>query len=600
MEDDCSGGARPGATYCERERARGSARFAALAEAGLAPKDLDGAFEHGLPLPRGRVPAGRARACRPSARAPARPRALLARAPSRSCPTPIPAGSHLHASRSAPASCARRLRVADSRAAGRAGGRSSPAGHRRASADPRSGGARRPSDGGLTRVEALVGRVLPGDGGAVRRRLAAVLLPAGRRLPGDARPRGRRGARRRAVALNYEDLLQIAARLLRERADVRAALQAKYRWLFVDEFQDTDPIQAEVICLLARRAGPAAPARLDARRRSGPAPSSSSATRSSRSTASAAPTSRPTTACGRASRRRAARIVAADDLVPIACPVLCEWANTVFPRFFPRRATPQQPAFDRLDPVREPGDLAAHGRAPARRPRRRSERAEVAGARRRRDRPVHPRRGRRRAAALGRLPRPDHAQGGARPVRERPRRARDPGRGERRRRLRGVRRRSGCSPRLLGALSDPGRRPGARRRAPRPALRAERRASSSATSGAGWPLRRDRRRCPRTRAGPVADALRRSARCTAGRAACPAPAAVERILEATGWLAAGAAAGEPGRRRGRAPAPRRRPRAADRGGRRHPRRRREALEEDLESARSSPCRSSPAAATSSA
>ena len=39
-----------------------------------------------------------------------------------------------------------------------------------------------------------------------------------------------------------------------------------------------------------------------------------------------------------------------------ARPALCDWANTVFPRFFPKRATPQQPAFDRLDPVREPGD----------------------------------------------------------------------------------------------------------------------------------------------------------------------------------------------------------------------------------------------------
>ncbi|HEX2481887.1 MAG TPA: UvrD-helicase domain-containing protein, partial [Methylomirabilota bacterium] len=37
-------------------------------------------------------------------------------------------------------------------------------------------------------------------------------------------------------------------------------------------------------------------------------------------------------------------------------PALCDWANTVFPRFFPRRATPQQPAFDRLDAYREPGD----------------------------------------------------------------------------------------------------------------------------------------------------------------------------------------------------------------------------------------------------
>jgi ATP-dependent helicase/nuclease subunit A len=57
--------------------------------------------------------------------------------------------------------------------------------------------------------------------------------------------------RRRGNTLNYGDLLQLAARVLRGNADVRRALQGKYRWLFVDEFQDTDPVQAEIIFLLA-------------------------------------------------------------------------------------------------------------------------------------------------------------------------------------------------------------------------------------------------------------------------------------------------------------------------------------------------------------
>ena len=64
--------------------------------------------------------------------------------------------------------------------------------------------------------------------------LAIPLLLGGRAFAAEGR--------RRAVALNYGDLLLTAARLLRERLDVRAALQRKYRWLFVDEFQDTDPI----------------------------------------------------------------------------------------------------------------------------------------------------------------------------------------------------------------------------------------------------------------------------------------------------------------------------------------------------------------------
>ena len=57
--------------------------------------------------------------------------------------------------------------------------------------------------------------------------------------------------RRRLNSLNYGDLLNLTARVLRENAQVRRALQQKYRHLFVDEFQDTDPVQAEIVFLLA-------------------------------------------------------------------------------------------------------------------------------------------------------------------------------------------------------------------------------------------------------------------------------------------------------------------------------------------------------------
>src|SRR6185295_3765432 len=57
--------------------------------------------------------------------------------------------------------------------------------------------------------------------------------------------------RRRLNALNYGDLLNLTAKVLRENAQVRRALQQKYRHLFVDEFQDTDPVQAEIVFLLA-------------------------------------------------------------------------------------------------------------------------------------------------------------------------------------------------------------------------------------------------------------------------------------------------------------------------------------------------------------
>jgi ATP-dependent helicase/nuclease subunit A len=59
------------------------------------------------------------------------------------------------------------------------------------------------------------------------------------------------GERRRQNVVNYVDLLVVAARLLRENAIVRRALQQKYRWFFIDEFQDTDPLQAEIFLRLA-------------------------------------------------------------------------------------------------------------------------------------------------------------------------------------------------------------------------------------------------------------------------------------------------------------------------------------------------------------
>jgi ATP-dependent helicase/nuclease subunit A len=57
--------------------------------------------------------------------------------------------------------------------------------------------------------------------------------------------------RRRINALNYGDLLILTARVLRENEAVRRALQCKYQFLLVDEFQDTDPIQAEMLFWLA-------------------------------------------------------------------------------------------------------------------------------------------------------------------------------------------------------------------------------------------------------------------------------------------------------------------------------------------------------------
>ncbi len=60
--------------------------------------------------------------------------------------------------------------------------------------------------------------------------------------------------RRTAGRLRFHDLLVLARELLRSPgtgAEVRASLRHRYRRLLIDEFQDTDPIQVEIACLLA-------------------------------------------------------------------------------------------------------------------------------------------------------------------------------------------------------------------------------------------------------------------------------------------------------------------------------------------------------------
>jgi len=54
-----------------------------------------------------------------------------------------------------------------------------------------------------------------------------------------------------AGSLDFTDLLARARDLLRTNADVRGHLQQKFARIFVDEFQDTDPIQADILRLLA-------------------------------------------------------------------------------------------------------------------------------------------------------------------------------------------------------------------------------------------------------------------------------------------------------------------------------------------------------------
>ena len=57
--------------------------------------------------------------------------------------------------------------------------------------------------------------------------------------------------KRRAGKLDFVDLLIGVRDLLRDQRTVRAHLQQRFTHLFVDEFQDTDPLQAEILLLLA-------------------------------------------------------------------------------------------------------------------------------------------------------------------------------------------------------------------------------------------------------------------------------------------------------------------------------------------------------------
>jgi ATP-dependent helicase/nuclease subunit A len=57
--------------------------------------------------------------------------------------------------------------------------------------------------------------------------------------------------RLRVGKLDFQDLLTLTAALLRSQPSVRRDLGERYRYLLVDEFQDTDPLQAEIMLLLA-------------------------------------------------------------------------------------------------------------------------------------------------------------------------------------------------------------------------------------------------------------------------------------------------------------------------------------------------------------
>src|SRR4029077_7028481 len=57
--------------------------------------------------------------------------------------------------------------------------------------------------------------------------------------------------KQRAGLLDFMDLLRSARDLVRDNPGVRAELQRRFTHIFIDEFQDTDPLQVEILLLLS-------------------------------------------------------------------------------------------------------------------------------------------------------------------------------------------------------------------------------------------------------------------------------------------------------------------------------------------------------------
>jgi len=113
------------------------------------------------------------------------------------------------------------------------------------------GSARRPYAPDLPRAEVIAERE------AVKSELDAFVAAADADLAAALREELRPALDRyealkaRSGKLDFLDLLLRARALVREDDAVRARLQARFTHFFVDEFQDTDPLQAELLLLLA-------------------------------------------------------------------------------------------------------------------------------------------------------------------------------------------------------------------------------------------------------------------------------------------------------------------------------------------------------------
>ncbi|MBI3549352.1 MAG: UvrD-helicase domain-containing protein [Elusimicrobia bacterium] len=84
------------------------------------------------------------------------------------------------------------------------------------------------------------------DGERLARQAAELVLPFCRAF--------RRASNRRGI-VSFDDLLIAARDLVRDHLDVREELKAKFSTFLIDEFQDTDPLQGEMLLYLAEKRG---------------------------------------------------------------------------------------------------------------------------------------------------------------------------------------------------------------------------------------------------------------------------------------------------------------------------------------------------------
>ena len=110
------------------------------------------------------------------------------------------------------------------------------------------------AEGLAVRAAELAAAAAGADAGAIDRDGAAAAGELARRQAELARAFGRYTTLlREHGAIDFGDQVALALQLLRESAAARESLQARYRYILVDEFQDTNRAQSELVAVLAER-----------------------------------------------------------------------------------------------------------------------------------------------------------------------------------------------------------------------------------------------------------------------------------------------------------------------------------------------------------